>query len=135
MTRAPFCLVMLAVLAACASEREARPRAPLAAPPDAQYLGVDTRLLDGDLVSFVVRMSGARDGQDAVAYARCAAAQYTLIRGYSFARHVRTNISQRGGVWQADGVYTISPDLPQGLRTIDAEVIVADCQEQGIPTV
>ncbi|MCC5993648.1 MAG: hypothetical protein JJT99_14130 [Rhodobacteraceae bacterium] len=126
---------MLAVLAACASNSAERPRAPASAPKDAQYLGVDTRLLDGDLVSFMVRMSGARDGRDAVAYARCAAAQYTLIRGYSFARHVRTNVSQRGGVWQADGVYTISPDLPQGLRTIDAEVIVADCQEQGIPTV
>ena len=104
-------------------------------PAGAQYLGVDTRLLEGDLVSFVVRMSGARGRTDAVTYARCAAAQYTLIRGYSFARHVRTTLTQQGDIWVADGVYTISPNLPAGLRNIDAEVIVADCQEQGIPTV
>jgi hypothetical protein len=104
-------------------------------PAGAQYLGVDTRLLEGDLVSFVVRMSGARGRTDTVTYARCAAAQYTLIRGYSFARHVRTTLTQQGDIWMADGVYTISPNLPAGLRNIDAEVIVADCQEQGIPTV
>lgn len=105
------------------------------APENAHYRGVQTRLLDGDLVQFLVSMEGARDGQDAVAYARCAAAQYTLIRGYGFARHLRTNVAERAGVWQADAVYTVSPALPRGERTIDAEVTVAACTEQGIPTV
>jgi len=120
-------------LMACGNED--RVRAPLSPPPQAQYLGVQTRLLEGNLVSFVVRMEGARGREDVIAYTRCAAAQYTLIRGYSFARHVRTNATQTAGIWQADGVYTISPDLPLGLRNMDAEVIVADCHEQGIPTV
>ncbi len=104
-------------------------------PAPARYLGVQTRLLDGELVSFRVAMRGGRGSQDLEAYARCAAAQYTLIRGYGFARHVRTTVAQAGGVWQGDAVYTISPALPRGLRTIDAEVTVADCAEQGIPTV
>ncbi|MHC0054031.1 hypothetical protein [Actibacterium sp. D379-3] len=99
------------------------------------YLGVETRLLDGDLVNFVVRMQGARGQDDVADYARCAAAQYTLIRGYGFARHVRTNVAQEGGVWQADAVYTISPALPRGVQTIDAEVVVANCADEGIPTV
>ncbi|MDR6309147.1 hypothetical protein FHS66_002370 [Pacificitalea manganoxidans] len=99
------------------------------------YRGIDTRLLDGDLVSFVVEMSGARGSRDVEDYARCAAAQYTLIRGYGFARHVRTRTAEEGGIWRADAVYTISPALPQGLQTIDAEVTVADCTERGIPTV
>jgi len=99
------------------------------------YRGVETSLLDGDLVQFEVSMAGARDNNDVDAYAECAAAQYALIRGYGFARHVRTNIDEKGGVWAADAVYTISPSLPQGLRTIDAEVVVADCAENGIPTV
>ncbi|MEM9552458.1 MAG: hypothetical protein AAGA05_14860, partial [Pseudomonadota bacterium] len=68
-------------------------------------------------------------------FADCAAAQYALIRGYGFARHLRTNTKEEGGVWRADAVYTISPSLPQGLRTIDAEIVVADCAENGIPTV
>lgn len=107
----------------------------LGAPPEAVYRGVQTRLLDSDLVNFVVTMQGARTGQDVIAYSRCAAAQYALIRGMGFARHVRTSVTNEGTTWRADAVYTISPALPQGFRTIDAEVTVADCTEQGIPTV
>ena len=99
------------------------------------YQGVETRLLDGDLVNFQVSMQGASGQSDVEKYAECAAAQYTLIRGYGFARHVRTVVDERGGVWSADAVYTISPSLPRGSRTIDAEVTVADCAATGIPTV
>ncbi|MBO6853554.1 MAG: hypothetical protein JJ872_07300 [Marivivens sp.] len=99
------------------------------------YEGVETRLMDGDLVNFKVAMRGARDAEDVARYAECAAAQYTLIRGYGFARHVRTNVAQEAGIWSADAVYTISPALPRGLKTIDAEVTVADCAATGVPTV
>jgi len=99
------------------------------------YQGVETSLLEGDLVQFHVSMSGANSPVDVDNYAECAAAQYALIRGYGFARHLRTNLNEEGGVWTADAVYTISPSLPRGLRTIDAEVVVADCEENGIPTV
>jgi len=99
------------------------------------YQGVKTSLLEGDLVQFNVSMTGARTAQDVDNYAECAAAQYALIRGYGFARHLRTNLNQEGGVWSADAVYTISPSLPRGLRTIDAEVVVADCAANAIPTV
>ena len=99
------------------------------------YRGVETALLDGDLVQFKVNMFGARENQDVADYAECAAAQYTLIRGYGFARHVRTNVVEEGGLWRADAVYTISPALPRGLSTIDAEVTVLNCAETGIPTV
>ena len=99
------------------------------------YRGVETRLLDGDLVNFNVSMAGARGPGDVTAYAECAAAQYALIRGYGFARHLRTNVSESSGLWRADAVYTISPALPRGLRTIDAEVVAANCAENGIPMV
>ena len=99
------------------------------------YQGVETQLLDGDLVNFHVMMSGARDKEDVNRYAACAAAQYTLIRGYGFARHLRMNIVEEGGVWRGDAIYTISPALPRGLKTIDAEVVAADCAENGIPMV
>ncbi|WP_235915837.1 hypothetical protein [Thalassovita mangrovi] len=100
-----------------------------------EYRGVETRLLDGDLVNFFVEMTGARSGEDVADYAECAAAQYTLIRGYGFARHLRTNVDEQGGLWRADAVYTISPALPRGSRTIDAEVVAAHCAENGIPMV
>ncbi|QCO54944.1 hypothetical protein EOK75_03560 [Pseudorhodobacter turbinis] len=99
------------------------------------YGGIQTVLLDGDLVNFHVSMKGARDRSDVDTYARCAAAQYALIRGASFTRHVRTSIAQTGGNWRGDAVYTISKELPRGSATIDAEVTVRDCGEQGIPTI
>lgn len=99
------------------------------------YKGVETVLLEGDLVQFNVAMTKARRPDNVAAYAECAAAQYALIRGYGFARHVRTNVAIEGGIWRADAVYTILPSLPKGLRTIDAEVVTLNCREQGIPTV
>jgi len=111
------------------------PPAPTAEDFIPDYKGVETVLLDGDLVQFNVAMTKARKSENVVAYAECAAAQYTLIRGYGFARHVRTNVAIEGGIWRADAVYTISPSLPRGLKTIDAEVTVFECMEKGIPTV
>lgn len=117
------------VLAAC------EPTAPLASDFIPDYKGVETALLEGDLVQFKVAMTKAQSGQDVADYAECAAAQYTLIRGYGFARHVRTNVTQEGGLWRGDAVYTISPSLPRGIKTIDAEVVAANCVEKGIPMV
>ncbi len=118
-------------LTACAPAPAPDPDTPFT--PD--YQGIQTLLLDDELVNFRVAMTGARDNEDVAAYARCAAAQYALIRGYGFARHVRTNVAKEGGIWRADAVYTISPALPDGLRTIDAEVTVQNCEAEGIPTV
>jgi hypothetical protein len=124
-------MVVLApmMLAAC------EPPVPVASDFIPEYKGVETKLLDGDLVQFDVAMTKALNTQDVADYAECAAAQYTLIRGYGFARHVRTNVTQEGGVFRADAVYTISPSLPRGIKTIDAEVTVSECMERGIPTV
>ncbi|WP_425049904.1 hypothetical protein [Psychromarinibacter sp. S121] len=125
-------LIGLGGLAACAGlEAETVDRSPF----NPEYRGIQTRLLEDDLVEFRVAMRGARTGEDVTAYADCAAAQYALIRGFGFARHVRTNVAEEGGVWKGDAVYTVSPDLPRGLSTIDAEVTVANCAETGIPTV
>ncbi len=119
-------------LAACAPA-EPVDRAEL--PFEPAYLGTETRLLEGDLVNFLVEMTGARDFEDVADYAECVAAQYTVIRGYKFARHVRTNVDEKGSIWRGDAVYTISPELPEGLKTIDAKAAVADCANNGIPTV
>ena len=99
------------------------------------YLGVQTKLLDGDLVNFNVALSGPKTPDAVEKYAECAAAQYALIRGYSFARLVRTNVAEEGGTWRADAVYTISPALPDGVSKLDAEVVVANCRENRIPMV
>ena len=101
----------------------------------AVYQGVSTILLDDDLVSFSVAMTGARDRAEVEAYGRCAAAQYALDQGFGFARQVRTIVKKEGQTWYGDAVYVISASLPQGLRTVDAEVVATECAELGIPTV
>ncbi|WP_043917181.1 hypothetical protein [Jannaschia aquimarina] len=122
------------VLAACQSEE--RPRVDVFRP---DYRGLDASMLDvldtGGLVRVRAEMGGARDDQDVAAYARCGAVAFGLDRGFGFARHVATNVAERGGIWRADAVYSVSPDLPRGLRTLDAEVVVEDCRTRGIPTV
>jgi hypothetical protein len=118
------------VLTACGGTGD-RPAASRAA-----YRGVTVTPLDAALFGFRAQMQGRGAGEDAVtAYARCGAAGYALSHGLSFVRHVRTKVDQKGGVWTADAVYTISPGLPGGIASIDAEVAAADCAEQGIPTV
>ena len=121
-------LATLAV-AACA------PPVPVASDFIPDYKGIETKALDKDLVQINVAMTNALTRGDVADYAECAAAQYTLPRGYGFARHLRTNVTQEGGAWRGDAVYTISPSLPRGIKTIDAEVVAANCAERGIPTV
>lgn len=128
-------LTALVALPACATQGTGGDVARDSVLFEPAYKGVETRLLEGALVNFHVQMTGARDGQDVHNYAECAAAQYALIRGFGFARHVRTTAQNAGGIWRGDAVYTISSALPDGLKTIDAEVTVSNCVENGIPTV
>ena len=121
----------LAGLAACAPRDAAEAPARAFTP---EYRGIETRMLDAELVELRVEMKGARDTADVEAYARCAAAQYALIRGAGYVRHLRTNVAHRVGPWRGDAIYTISAAQPRGLKTIDAATTVADCREQGIPT-
>ena len=106
-----------------------------APPPGLEYRGIETRLLDGDLVQFLVATGPGATPENVERYAECAAAQYALIRGFGFARHVRTNVGRTQAGWLGDAVYTISPALPRGLKTIDAEVVVSNCADNGIPMV
>ncbi|NPD15241.1 hypothetical protein HOY34_08520 [Xinfangfangia sp. D13-10-4-6] len=120
----------LAAVAGCASESDQVQEA-----GKKEYLGIQTVLLQGDMVSFRVAIKGTQEGRDLEDYARCAAAQYALIRGAGFARHVRTNVAKSGGTIRGDSVWLVSAALPRGIKTIDAEVTVQDCGALGIPTV
>ena len=124
---------LIAATAAIGACTAAEPVSQGAGAPD--YLGIETLLLDGDLVNFRVAMKGGNGPLDVEDYGRCAAAQYALIRGAGFARHVRTSVDLSGGIWRGDAVYTISAALPLGVRNIDAEVTVRDCAARGIPTI
>ena len=124
-------LALTALLAACQASTLASSDAPSGAPV---FKGIVTRLLQTDLVQFKVRLANSADPQTVQDYARCVA-QYTLIRGFGFARHVRTTVDRSADTWTADAVYTISADMPRGFKTIDAQAVAADCVENNIPMV
>ena len=108
----------------------ARGRGPPATAPPASYDGIETRLLDDDLVNFRVQMTGVATRDDVGPLTpRCAAAHTPLSAASALARHVRTNGAGTG--WRLGlemRFYTISPALPRRLQTLDAEVVTAACR-------
>jgi hypothetical protein len=120
----------LAGLAACAPADGAAGEG--GRPPD--YLGATVEALNSDLIAVKVEVRGGSGAEAAADYARCVAAAYALENDQGFVRHVRTLTDKEGGIWRADAVYSVTPALPEGLRTIDAEVTAADCADRGVPT-
>ena len=103
-----------AALAGCAPAPTGAEPAPTGPLQGRDYLGVETRLLDGDLVDFLVAMKDAAEPRRGGPYAECAASQYALIRGYGFARHVRTKCRKRVA-FGAEMLFTPSrPYCPTG---------------------
>ncbi|WP_226803965.1 hypothetical protein [Amylibacter sp. SFDW26] len=101
-----------------------------------EYIKVDTRLMSPELVNMVVTLRNPRTPTDVVAYVECAAAQYTLIRGFGFAGRVKLDVAEeKSGVWAGNAIYTLSNAHPGGRHTIDAEVTVEDCTANNVPTV
>ena len=125
-------LALAGTVSACGAANTAR--GDVDAPP-AVYKGIKTEALDDDLVNVFVEIEGGRGPQDVEVDAECAVSRYVLDKDYGFARHLRTNVTEEGGLWRGDAVYTISPTLPRGLMTIDAEVVAEACAQNGIPMV
>ena len=124
-------VLALGLLAGCATSDVPVEKEPF----EPEYQEIGTRLLDDDLVAFDLTMTGARDATDVKRYGDCAAAQYALIRGYGYARHLRTTTQRSGERWQGDAIYTISAERPLGLEILVAEETVLACAEEAIPTV
>jgi hypothetical protein len=120
-------------VAGCEAPLQRGDMAPEARP---DYRGVQTHLLDDDLVSFRVEMAGARSREDVDRYAECAAAQYTLIRGF---RICPASAHQRGGrgwhLARGCDLHDLAGIAADGVKKLDAEVVAADCAENGIPMV
>jgi hypothetical protein len=129
----PFGAMTLAgAVSACGATNAADGSESAVAP---EYVGIETEDLDDDLVNVFVALRGGRGPEDVQRYAECAVSRYVLDHEYGFARHLRTNVTEEGGLWRGDAVYTISPTLPRGLMTIDAKVVAEACVQNGIPMV
>ncbi len=125
-------LATLGLLLACTPSNQEVSKVPTGA---MEYINVDTRLMKPELVNMVVSMRNPRTPTDVLAYVECAAAQYTLIRGFGFAGRIQVNVSEDKGIWAGNAIYTLSNAHPGGRHTIDAEVTVEDCTAHNIPMV
>lgn len=99
------------------------------------YDGIEAETLDETLINVRAAVSGNATAEDAIRYAECAVAQFALFNGSSFARQLRTTVDEVDGALVADTAYTLSEDVPAGVRKMDAEVVMAACRDAGIPTV
>jgi hypothetical protein len=127
------CAGLLAGIAGCTPQGRA-PATIGDGPAPGDYLGASVTALDDDLIAVQAQMRRVRQAGDIDGYTACVAARHARDTGDGFLRHVRTNIDEKGGIWRADAVYTISPTLPRGRMTIDAQVTAAECAENGVPT-
>jgi hypothetical protein len=135
MTYAFALLTSLGLLAGCAVPADQTVTQGQNTTADSEYIMVDTRLMKPELVNMVVTMRNPRTPTDVLAYVECAAAQYTLIRGFGFAGRVQANVSEENGIWTGNAIYTLSNAHPGGRNVIDAEVTVEDCTAYNIPMV
>lgn len=60
---------------------------------------------------------------------------YAFGDGAIFLCHIGTNVHEEGGIWHADAVYSVSPDLLIAARANARAMASAKYAEQGIPTV
>ncbi len=125
-------LATFGLLLACTPQGQEVSKAPTGA---LEYLTVDSRLMKPDLINMVVTMRNPRTPTDVLAYVECAAAQYTLIRGFGFAGRIQVNVTEDKGIWAGNAIYTLSNAHPGGRHTIDADVTVEDCTTHNIPMV
>lgn len=125
-------MMVISPLTAIAQTTIAGPQEPAPRPP--VYYGIETRMLQDDLVEFRVAVAHA-DVELTTAYADCAAAQYALVRGFGYARQIRTLMDGSARMMRAQAAYLFSRDLPAGEKTIDARQVVDDCRAKEIPTV
>ena len=131
----PLVLALSSALSACAetgADATAQTKE-IAFAPD--YQDAEAKMLDDAMLQVEVSMRGARDETDVEHYAQCVAAGHAQSKGFGFTRHLRTLVSKDAELWRADAVYLLSDSLPSGTKTIDAEVVAADCAENGIPMV
>ena len=84
-----------------------------------------------DLVQVTLNYEGNPDPVDLKSLTDCAVAEAVALRGSGFVRHVRTTLSEEGGISRADAVYTVSPTLPAGEFVIDAEAVATECRDPG----
>lgn len=114
--------ILAAALAGCAA---------VGAEPLAAEGPVTAAFLDADLLRVTLGVRGQADPEWLRRQTDCAAAAALIGHASNFARHVRTTVTEEGGISRADAVYTVSPTLPAGPAVIDAESVAAHCREQG----
>ncbi|MFC3061160.1 hypothetical protein [Paenirhodobacter populi] len=126
-------LVLPALLAGgMARAQDAAPEPPK---EEIAYLGIETRMIDPELVEMRAALKGGASDEAITAYLRCAVAQYALIRGMDTARQIRTVVSERFGKWTGEAVYMIGKGHPRGFDRVEAQEMVGECAVKGIPTV
>ena len=85
------------------------------------------KLLDGDLVTFDLEMTGARYDLDAWTFDKWFAAKDALILFTDFVRSVRNDVKIKCSVWTGTEICTLSESHQSGVVSVDARVGAVGC--------
>ena len=85
------------------------------------------KLLDGDLVTFDLEMTGARYDLDAWTFDKWFAAKDALILFTDFVRSVRNDVKIKCSVWAGTEICTLSESHQSGVVLVDARVGAVGC--------
>ena len=93
------------------------------------------KLLDGDLVSFDLEMTGARYDLDAWIFDKWFAAKDALIFFTDFVRSVRNDVKIKCSVWAGTEFCTLSDSHQSGVVSIDARIGTVGCGANNFLTI
>ena len=87
-----------------------------------------------DLVEVTANLQQGVDADIAFSYATCALAGWARDNGNPYGRHVRTLQAERNGKLLIGSAFLLSDSKPMGLRVMETEETLRECDARGIPT-
>lgn len=87
-----------------------------------------------DLVEVTANLRQGVDADIAFSYATCALAGWARDNGNPYGRHIRTLQAERDGKLLIGSAFLLSDDKPMGLRVMETETTLRECDARGIPT-
>lgn len=87
----------------------------------------------GDLVEVTANLKRGVDADIAFSYATCALAGWAKANGGKYGRHIRTLQDTRNGKLLIGAAFTVSDSKPMGLRVMETDETLRECEARGIP--
>ena len=100
-----------------------------------EYVNGSANLLEGGVVCVGGDVLNAKHDAAVLHFANCVAARYAINVGLPFVSNVASIIDYKPNLMSVEADYLILSDLTSSSKELDAEVVVINCAENGIPMI